>query len=115
MRIDVEFADLKKSLFLAGTNFGEKLDPSKKTDMKLTFDDERNRLVVQYKGKVAYISDGGWFSLTLANPTDAGVEMSLNEVVRSQRKVVTHKSHPTKLNIDAQVWEPGKGPSRQGE
>lgn len=53
--IECEFAELHSPLFLAGTNLGQKLDPKKRTGLKVAYDRENNELVVDWQNKKAFV------------------------------------------------------------
>lgn len=54
MNIDLKFAELQTPLFLAGTNFGVKLDTSKRTELKLVYDRTEKELMICYKGEISF-------------------------------------------------------------
>lgn len=55
--------ELGKSLFLAGTNFNEKLYPrSGKGDLKIYWDEEKRRAEIHGKGKVTFVTEPWVFS-----------------------------------------------------
>lgn len=49
MKIDLEFAELHNPLFLAGTNLQMKLDPAKRSGLKLVYDRAEKELLVYFK------------------------------------------------------------------
>jgi hypothetical protein len=51
---DVKYAELHSPIFLAGTNLGAKLDPSKRNGLSLHFDEDKKRL------KVTWMNESGW-------------------------------------------------------
>ena len=55
MKIAVKFASLHNPLFLAGTNLQDKLDPTKRQGMILTYDRVEKELLVQFNGEVALV------------------------------------------------------------
>lgn len=75
--INIIYADLHTPLFMAGVNFGTKLDPTKRTSphLKLQWDDDNRRLVVVYNGKVCFIPEANIASAQPENPKDIGVEV----------------------------------------
>jgi hypothetical protein len=48
---DVKYAELHSPIFLAGTNLGAKLDPTKRTGLTLNFDEDKKRLIVGWNGE----------------------------------------------------------------
>ena len=105
-KIDLTFVHLHNPLFLAGTNFGEKLDPSssKGKGLKLTYDRAEKELVVEYKNQVALIPTSNIATMTVTNPADIGITLP----GKPEPKRATHTPHPSKANISktAQVADP---------
>lgn len=66
--IEVTFADLHNPIFLAGTNLGQKLDPTKRTGLVLNYDNENKRLIVEYNGYVCFTPDS---NILTCQPKDA--------------------------------------------
>lgn len=64
MNIDLEFAELHNPLFLAGTNLQMKLDPTKRTGLKLIYDRAEKELLVSYNGKTAIVPASNVASMT---------------------------------------------------
>lgn len=58
-QVEVEYAELHTPLFLAGTNFGTKLDrrDHKRRDLVLVFDEDKKRLIVTFNKKVAQVPE----------------------------------------------------------
>ena len=99
--IPIEFAELAAPLFLAGTNLKQKLHS---TTVKMLLDDEANRLIVLYNGKVAFISTNACVSIT---PTDSTPYLKLFDKVQIAKPKSTNLSHAKTLNISrAQVSDP---------
>lgn len=55
MKIAIESADLHNPIFLAGTNLQKKLDPSKRMGLQLTYDMDKEHLLVHYKSRVLIV------------------------------------------------------------
>jgi hypothetical protein len=69
-KLKLEFAELHKPLFLAGTNMKEKLHSLRDGDPELIYDREEKELLVTYKGKMAIIPVfGSVSSMTPAGTT----------------------------------------------
>lgn len=73
-KIAVKFAELHNPLFMNG-NLGQKLDPKMKTGMTLNYDEDKDRLIVVYKGSVAFIPSANVSSWCPTDPLEAGVEI----------------------------------------
>lgn len=54
-KIDLKFAELHNALFLAGKNFGLKLDPSKLAGLKLVYDRAEKELLVHWGEEVGIV------------------------------------------------------------
>ncbi len=66
MTIEIEFAELHNPLFLAGTNLQLKLEPAKRTGLKLEYDRAEKELLVTYNGKTAIVPTTNVSSMTPA-------------------------------------------------
>ncbi len=97
MKIELKFAELQTPLFLAGTNFGVKLDCSKRAGMKLVYDQAEKELHVHHKDALAIIPTSNVASMT---PIVHGGEK------RTETLVVTQPPVLTKGRIKAQVSTP---------
>ncbi len=80
MRIDLKFAELHSPLFLAGTNLQLKLDPTKRTGLKLVYDRAEKELLVTWNGETAIVPTTNVSSMTPADePKKAPVLMTKPE------------------------------------
>jgi len=62
--IDIEFAELHNPLFLAGTNLQMKLDPNKRTGLKLQYSREYKELHVTWLERTAIVPTTNVSSMT---------------------------------------------------
>jgi hypothetical protein len=117
--IDIKFAELHNTLFLAGTNHGQKLDTSRRLELRLAFDESEKRLIVQFNGEVALIPESNVSSMTprysKAYLVDKILEdMSAKEAAPNKALRATAKEpEPTpaqKAKVKAQVWDPTSTP-----
>lgn len=99
MLLDLLSADLHESLFLHGTNLGTKLDPSHRAELKLQFDDQRDRLHVWYKGKFKLIKN--WATIEPLKPEEFAAEPKRQ--VKLKKPQTSPDANP---NIKAQVSTP---------
>lgn len=53
--IDIKFAEVHNPLFLAGKNFGMKLDPGKLAGLQLQYDRQEKELIVRWEGQTGII------------------------------------------------------------
>jgi hypothetical protein len=89
----VKLVQLHEPLFLAGVNFGNKLQPrSGKGHLELSHDSESDHIIVDFNGEIAHIKN--WASFN----EDNGVEMKF--------KVIDSRDTPV---VKAQVSGPGQG------
>ena len=92
MKIECQFMELLKPLFLAGTNYGEKLkEQSGKGTLRISFDEEKNRSEIHdSKGFYTYVGIAGIFTWEpkqekkLAVVVNKSHDMSVNVPVRAQ-------------------------------
>lgn len=63
MKTDIQWAELHAPLFLAGTNLGQKLDPTKRTGLKMAYDEDKRHLFVSYNGKAARVPETSVLSM----------------------------------------------------
>lgn len=90
---EIIFAELHTQLFLAGSNLGTKLDPSKRTlpadkSLKLSYDPIRKWLIVNFNGKACFIPESNIVSAQPKNPDDLGLK-DLGTYVAPLAKVTT--------------------------
>lgn len=107
---DIKFAELPLPLFLGGVNFGLKLDPVKRTGLKIQHDPESRRVFISYNGHYAVISENN-VVLTPANITDYGFTPTEAKTTTTKAKVTTTGPHAMKTGISktAQVSDPSRG------
>lgn len=53
--IELEFAELHGPIFVAGTNLAAKLDPKKRTGLKIQYERKYQELYVTWNGKTAIV------------------------------------------------------------
>lgn len=63
MKTDIQWAELHAPLFLAGTNLGQKLDPTKRLGLKMAYDEDKRHLFVSYNGKAARVPETSVLSM----------------------------------------------------
>lgn len=104
MLIEVPFAQLHDSLFLAGANLGLKLDASKRQGLKIAYNETKDRLEVTYNGQTAILKNG-WFSLS--GPSKI-FDVETTPEIKPEVRVQTAGSVPMRANIShtAQVSTP---------
>lgn len=101
--IKLKFVELHKGLFLAGKNFGEKLDPARLTGLELYHDPERQAVKVVWNGQACYFHWMNAANLIPEDPKDIGFDLA----VTPKRIIPTHVNHPQTANIgSAQVEGP---------
>ncbi len=66
MRTKIEWAELHAPLFLAGTNLGLKLDPTKRGGLTLDYCEEKRHLYASFGGKTARIPETSVLSMVEA-------------------------------------------------
>jgi hypothetical protein len=90
----VKLVQLHEPLFLAGVNFGNKLQPrGGKGHLELTHDSETDHILVNFGGEIAHIKN--WASFNEDNGVIA--------------KVVEHPDNRIQPIVKAQVSGPGQG------
>ena len=63
MRTPIKWAELHSPLFLAGTNLQQKLDPTKRTGLKMEFDEDKRHMYVTYNNCTARIPEASILTL----------------------------------------------------
>jgi hypothetical protein len=109
-KIDLKFAELHAPLFLAGTNLQLKLDPTRRTGLKLVYDRAEKELLVTWQNQLAIVPVGN-----VASMTPAGVEVAKPEpmvVVEKARPRVTAQVSTPQSHVHA---GPGHGDTGQGK
>ncbi len=98
MKLEIEFAELHNPLFLAGTNLQMKLDPTKRTGLKLEYDRAEKELLVTYNGRMAIVPSANVSSMTPVATDPAlyakiGTDMSLAPKVKPTAQVASPTDH----------------------
>jgi hypothetical protein len=117
MKIELKFAELQTPLFLEGTNHQTKLP--KHTGTTLTWDVDRDKLFVTFKGKTAVVPMPNVASMTPANPAELWTKEEISQIMTkpvSQLQSIVSNPAPTRGRPKAQVstpmgnlTEPGQG------
>jgi hypothetical protein len=96
MKINLSFAELHNPLFLAGTNWGQKLVPNMgaKGKLELVYDRTEKELLVKTKGKVAIVPCASVASMT---PVDIHKDISMDKEVAQTMDVVASPVIPPML------------------
>lgn len=63
LKTEIEWAELHAPLFLAGTNLGQKLDPKKRTGLKMIYDEDKRHLYVIYNAQMARVPETSVLSM----------------------------------------------------
>lgn len=66
--IDLKFAELHNALFLAGKNFGLKLDPGKLAGLELSYDRAEKELIVKWGSEIGIIPSSNIASMVPGLP-----------------------------------------------
>lgn len=96
MKIELSFAELHNPLFLAGTNLQMKLQPEKRTGLKLTYDRAEKELLVEWQGQTAIVPSSNISSMTpklILNPAKIEPQAPTPELARRSAQVSTPQSH----------------------
>lgn len=101
MKINLSFAELHTGLFLAGKNFGTKLDVIKLTGLVIVYDRAEKELLIKWNGQIAIIPFASVASMTPSNKDD--VDFGNHTAAVSAAKPVVA---PTGKPIKAQVSTP---------
>lgn len=90
MKIECQFMELLKPLFLAGTNYGEKLkEQSGKGTLRILFDEEKNRAEIHdSKGFHTYVGIAGIFTW---------------EPKQEKKLTIVNNSHPMSADVPARA------------
>ena len=63
MKTEIKWAELHSPLFLAGANLGQKLDPSKRAGLSMTYDEVARHLYVTYNKSTARVPEPSILSM----------------------------------------------------
>lgn len=69
--MELKFVELHSPIFLAGTNMGLKLDPSKRGGLELTYFRDAGELHIKYKGEFAIVPTTNIVSMCPGKPNVA--------------------------------------------
>jgi hypothetical protein len=86
--IDLKWCEVHSPIFLAGTNLGVKLDPSKRQGLKLQYDREHKELVIGWNKEEAIIPSSNVATMVI------GLLPNANYVEPVRGKVVAQVSTP---------------------
>lgn len=116
----VKFVQLHEPLFLAGVNFGNKLQPrSGKGMLDLSHDSVSDHVLVNFNGEVAHIKNWASFNEDSGVPEQTFVEkMTLSSPVKAQASgpgLGLHKSAQVETPHDKVQGTPKKKAKFQGE
>ena len=115
----VKLVQLHEPLFLAGVNFGIKLQPrSGKGHLELSYDDVSDHILVDFNGEIAHIKNWASFNedtiakpepknITHAQTSEAAVKAQVGGPARFQAQVETP--------MDKIQGKPGRKAKYQGE
>jgi len=114
--IPVKFAELHTAPFLSGVNLDKKLDPSKRHDLALWFDESRRSLLVVFKGELAVFPEP---AVAYWKPQDpAALEIDLPAVAPKSQPIsaaqvkndpLAQQARAQAMNLKhPQVGDPGK-------
>jgi hypothetical protein len=115
----VKLVQLHEPLFLAGVNFGNKLQPrSGKGQLELSYDDQSDHVLVDFNGEIAHIKNWASFNedtpvkdlpknITHAQTSDAPTKAQIGGPARFQAQVTTP--------MDKVQGKPGRKAKFQGE
>lgn len=91
MKTSIIWAELHSPIFLAGTNLGQKLDPTKRTGLAMNYDEDKRHMYVTYNSCTARVPEPSILSMV------EGVVES-EEIVRERVKAATAKI-PAKAQV----------------
>lgn len=95
-KVDLKYAELHNPLFLAGKNFGLKLDLDHISNLKLVYDREEKELLVHWQGKVGIIPSSNVACMVQVDelPKEEPVQQHpTQQLVRPSAQVESPQSH----------------------
>lgn len=75
-QIQLKFAELHNSLFLAGKNFGLKLDPGKIAGLDLKYDRQEKELLVYWEGEEGIVPSSNVACMVTGTPTKRAIQIT---------------------------------------
>lgn len=102
MNIELKFAELHIPLFLAGINFGTKLDTVKRP-IKLIYDRKEKEMIIFHNGIVGIIPASNLATMTPVNPAELIQLYGLDQV---KQPAPVQAATPTRGRPKAQVSTP---------
>jgi hypothetical protein len=102
MLIELNFAETHSPIFMNGKNLGTKLFPEKTTGLKLWFNEDKDRLEIEYNKVMACTPSSSVLTWIPQNPKDIG-----HNHPEIKKRASTHIAHPQTAAIEeAQVEDP---------
>ena len=112
MKTPIVWAELHSPIFLAGTNLSQKLDPKKRTGLKMEFDETKRHLYVTWNGMTGRVPEAS--VLHMIEKYDAADEF-INEIVAAEKAI---PFDPGAAQVDSPTSHvfagPGKGQTGRG-
>jgi hypothetical protein len=91
MRTQIKHAHLHDSCFVGGTNLGDKLDPAKRTGMKMEYDEDRRCLYVTWNGETRRVMEPSIFTMAEGEVEKKSAQPA--PTARAEAQVTTPMSH----------------------
>jgi hypothetical protein len=104
--LPITWAELHSPLFLGGTNLGQKLDPAKKTGLKIARNVDERIIYVVYNGCCAEIPEAAFQNWNPDGKRKDEVLAAVNAAVPDKIKAAPSPSHTPGRPIEAQVSTP---------
>lgn len=121
MRTDIAWAELHAPLFLAGTNLGQKLDPTKRVGLSMAYDEVKRHLYVTYNDRTARIPETSVLSMVEFLPRQTPkIAVNVGVAVFAQSPAAIEPPHSFSASM-AQVETPtshvfaGQGAGQTGQ
>ncbi len=93
MTIELKFAELHNALFLAGKNFGLKLDPAKLAGLQLFYDRPEKELLVHWAGEIGIVPSSNIACMVIGTSVRAVEHMHPIVAGQMSAQVETPQSH----------------------
>ncbi len=113
MKTEIEWAELHAPLFLAGTNLGQKLDPKKRTGLKMIYDEDKRHLYVIYNAQMARVPETSVLSMV-----ERQVIATAKLVIESNDPVITpgtFNPHAAQVETPMSHVHAGPGAGQTGQ
>ena len=96
-REELKFCEVHTALFLAGTNLGLKLDPTRRSGLKLWSDEAKKRVYIEWNGETGWTPET---NVAIAIPGMPNAPQPPAGTDAQSQEVIAQQAAQTNQNVD---------------